>query len=124
VTVSDPINPSLAFRGVMFAEMRLDMKQRAVETKADLENIKEKDDTKLFLEAGHYHRAGDGVSRDTISDSLRKCYSMRRRTKEKINFWMIFGCLHSTDAFWSRDIQETIIFQEFTSSFDYLISSK
>ena len=43
-----------------------------VETKVDLENIKEKYDTGLFLEAGHYHRAGDGLSGDTISDSLRE----------------------------------------------------
>jgi hypothetical protein len=34
------------------------------------------------------------------------------------------GCLPSKDAFWSLDFQETLMFQEFTCSFAYLISSK
>jgi hypothetical protein len=67
---SEEADASLAFRGDTFTEMRLDMKQRVVETKADLENTKEKDDIGLFLEAGHYYCALDGVSGDTISDSL------------------------------------------------------
>ena len=47
------------------------MKQRLVETKAEPDNIREKDDTEPFLETGHYHLAGDGGSGDTIRDGLR-----------------------------------------------------
>ena len=43
-SLRDPIPPFLAIRGNVFVWMRPDMKQRLVETKADPDNTKEKDE--------------------------------------------------------------------------------
>ena len=52
------------------------------------------------------------------------CVTACEGAPRKKSAFLIFGCLHSKDAFWSVDFQETLIFQEFTCSFAYLISSK
>ena len=44
--------------------------------------------------------------------------------QEKKSTFLIFRCFYSHNAFRSADFEETLIFEEYTFSFSYLISGK